>query len=129
MGEIAEMMLDGTLCQYCGVYIGSDAGYPQSCGCDEERERPMKKTSDLLAVKKTEDISKVSEFLDGREYNFVKGGKVDKFGQPMIGLMFTLPGQMADKRGIIICGNDALYREVYPLVQRRKIRRERPDEA
>ncbi len=32
MGEYAEMMLDGTCCQYCGEYIGSDAGYPQTCG-------------------------------------------------------------------------------------------------
>ncbi len=31
MGEIAEMMLDGTLCEGCGEYIGSDAGYPQYC--------------------------------------------------------------------------------------------------
>ena len=31
MGEIAEMMLDGTLCEGCGEYLGSDAGYPQYC--------------------------------------------------------------------------------------------------
>ena len=37
MGEIAEMMLDGTMCQACGewMYEGSDGpGYPQTCaGC------------------------------------------------------------------------------------------------
>ena len=38
MGEIAEMMLDGTLCQFCGVAMvhGPDdhaAGFPVSCGC------------------------------------------------------------------------------------------------
>ncbi len=38
MGEIAEMMLDGTLCQYCGVAMvhgpeDEAAGYPVSCGC------------------------------------------------------------------------------------------------
>lgn len=38
MGEIAEMMLDGTLCQYCGEYIGDDCGYPRSCGCYVEKE-------------------------------------------------------------------------------------------
>lgn len=39
MGEIAEMMLDGTLCEGCGEYIGSDAGYPQYCSpeCAEGR--------------------------------------------------------------------------------------------
>jgi hypothetical protein len=40
MGEYADMMLDGTCCQYCGEYIGSDAGYPQSCGC-ERKERGL----------------------------------------------------------------------------------------
>lgn len=31
MGEVVEMMLDGTLCQFCGVYIGMDSGIPESC--------------------------------------------------------------------------------------------------
>lgn len=30
MGEIAEMMLDGTLDQYTGEYIGEPVGYPRS---------------------------------------------------------------------------------------------------
>lgn len=39
MGEIAEMMLDGTLCEACGVFIGSDAGFPQYCSkqCADDR--------------------------------------------------------------------------------------------
>lgn len=36
MGDIADMTLDGVLCQYCGVYIGKGNGYPESCGCHEE---------------------------------------------------------------------------------------------
>ena len=34
MGEIAEMMLEGTLCQTCGEFMDdNDAnGYPRSCG-------------------------------------------------------------------------------------------------
>jgi len=31
MGEIAEMMTDGTLCQQCGMYIGSGNGFPTTC--------------------------------------------------------------------------------------------------
>lgn len=32
MGEIAEMMLDGTLCQTCGCIIdGNTSGYPRYC--------------------------------------------------------------------------------------------------
>jgi hypothetical protein len=37
MGDIADAMLDGDLCQYCGVYMEGGAGYPQTCaGCQRE---------------------------------------------------------------------------------------------
>lgn len=39
MGEYADMMLDGTCCQFCGEYLGSDNDFPTSCascaGVDE----------------------------------------------------------------------------------------------
>lgn len=46
MGEIADAMLDGTLCQYCGVWIDDDiGGFPRSCGCEkEDGNAPRKKT-------------------------------------------------------------------------------------
>ena len=31
MGEIAEMHLDGTLCECCGEYLGKPVGYPRYC--------------------------------------------------------------------------------------------------
>ena len=31
MGEVAEMMLDGTLCEQCGTFIGEPVGYPRLC--------------------------------------------------------------------------------------------------
>ncbi len=35
MGEIADMMLDGTLCEECGGFIGDAVGYPRKCkACD-----------------------------------------------------------------------------------------------
>jgi hypothetical protein len=36
MGEIAEMMLDGTLCECCGEYIDDDGGegFPRYCSAD-----------------------------------------------------------------------------------------------
>ncbi len=39
MGDIADMMLDGTMCQMCGEFIGDPVGYPITCaGCrDDER--------------------------------------------------------------------------------------------
>lgn len=52
MGDIADAMLDGTLCECCGEYIGSDAGYPQYCS-DEcaadsgaEEEAPTNEEAD-----------------------------------------------------------------------------------
>lgn len=31
MGEIADSMIDGELCQECGVYLGEGMGFPRSC--------------------------------------------------------------------------------------------------
>lgn len=32
MGDIADMVIEGILCESCGVYIEGDApGYPRSC--------------------------------------------------------------------------------------------------
>ena len=34
MGDIADMMLDGVLCEGCGEYMGEGFGVPQRCdGC------------------------------------------------------------------------------------------------
>jgi len=36
MGEIAEYLLNGDDCQYCGEYLGEGDGYPRSCdGCED----------------------------------------------------------------------------------------------
>ena len=40
MGEIADMMIDGTLCEGCGVYLDDGpSGYPRRCADCEESER------------------------------------------------------------------------------------------
>lgn len=31
MGDVADAMLDGDLCEQCGVYMENGAGYPQTC--------------------------------------------------------------------------------------------------
>jgi hypothetical protein len=31
MGDWADLMLDGVVCQSCGVYLGDAVGYPRSC--------------------------------------------------------------------------------------------------
>lgn len=37
MGEIADGMLNGDFCQYCGEYLGEGDGYPRTChACKED---------------------------------------------------------------------------------------------
>ena len=37
MGDIADMMLEGVLCQGCGVYLGDGDGFPIFCsGCAKQ---------------------------------------------------------------------------------------------
>lgn len=48
MGEIADAMLDGVLCQCCGTYLddGPGPGYPvtcHACGGDDLPERPARR--------------------------------------------------------------------------------------
>lgn len=40
MGEIADMMLDGTLCESCGVVLENSLGdFPQKCpDCEDEED-------------------------------------------------------------------------------------------
>jgi hypothetical protein len=60
MGEIAEMMLDGTLCEGCGEYMGDECGYARRCHyCRKmekqyEKERATKKGSQKNLRKKEE---------------------------------------------------------------------------
>ncbi len=39
MGEIAEMTLNGLLCEECGAYVdGEEPGYPRKCeDCENEK--------------------------------------------------------------------------------------------
>lgn len=40
MGEVSEMMLDGTLCQECGIFVGEPEGFPRKCpGCTSRRAK------------------------------------------------------------------------------------------
>lgn len=40
MGEIADMMINGLMCQYCGEFMDDfgEPGYPRSCGCCDDGE-------------------------------------------------------------------------------------------
>lgn len=46
MGDVADAILDGDLCQCCGVYMPNSAGVPQTCdACLRDSERPRAKTT------------------------------------------------------------------------------------
>ncbi len=50
MGEIAEMMMDGTLCEGCGVFLNDDVpGYPCRCGDCAREARADRKAANIAA--------------------------------------------------------------------------------
>ena len=50
MGDIADMMLDGTLCEGCGEYLGDGNGYVRYClSCTEDMPKPQQKTKNKIA--------------------------------------------------------------------------------
>jgi hypothetical protein len=43
VGEIAEMVIDGCMCQDCMCFIGDGVGYPRRCAsCESEYNRAQK---------------------------------------------------------------------------------------
>ena len=69
MGEIADMMLEGILCQHCGGYIGSACGYPRSC-CEPEpsarslKRRSIKADAQAIGEKAKQLLERVCHFTD-----------------------------------------------------------------
>jgi len=46
MGDIADSIIDGVLCEWCGEYIGNAVGYPRKCSsCKSEEKARNKKRS------------------------------------------------------------------------------------
>ena len=60
MGEVADMMLDGTLCEGCGVYIGADYG-PSYCR-DCASERPKNRVESFMDALPPPAVPKVGTF-------------------------------------------------------------------
>lgn len=55
MGEIADMILDGQMCQGCGEYLGEGCGFPEYCtGCQEEADKSKPKPSEETEEKAEE---------------------------------------------------------------------------
>ena len=45
MGEIAEMMLNGEMCQWCGEFMDNPQGFPSVCAACLAADRKRKKTA------------------------------------------------------------------------------------
>jgi hypothetical protein len=49
MGDVADAMLEGDLCQCCGEYMEGGAGYPQTCAaCSGHTEREFRQAVKAL---------------------------------------------------------------------------------
>jgi hypothetical protein len=59
MGEIAEMHLDGTLCERCGEYLGRPVGYPRYCrDCWKDMDNEEKQMYNAIYGKKDKKNAK-----------------------------------------------------------------------
>lgn len=51
MGDIANDLIDGTMCQECGTYIGEGPGYPRYCSdCKPKKKKKKKLTGPIVTV-------------------------------------------------------------------------------
>jgi hypothetical protein len=50
MGDVADMMLDGTLCEGCGQYIGDSVGYPLRCSTCQIDDANVKQNKSVCPV-------------------------------------------------------------------------------
>ena len=53
MGEIADLMINGDMCQFCGEPLDDGNGYPQSCGCCDVSPTTSTDSAAQLNPKKT----------------------------------------------------------------------------
>ena len=69
MGEIAEMMLDGTMCQVCGEFMGFSVGYPVTCtGCQPEGDEILGAVSRVVTAGITKRTMECSELDCHRKF-------------------------------------------------------------
>lgn len=99
MGEIADAMLDGTLCEGCGSYIGDATGYPGYCssqcardrGAEVRDERPA---LDWLKIRKAGQLARIVDFVKRQSVNTYSGPRPDRKGN-MIILSLTIAEYIA----------------------------------
>jgi hypothetical protein len=98
MGEIAESMLDGSMCELCGEYLGEAVGDTRRCSeCNDDEVDPSIDTFRILKKQNQEKrahnrhISQVA--LTERGYEFeVKNGDAHLIVQTARGVVDFWPG-------------------------------------
>lgn len=119
MGEIAEMMLDGTLCECCGCFIDDEGigGFPRYCSSQCARDRgamPTKQKSKAKQIKSVVNNEAqpladklVKRLLSLIDYGTEDAGLTPKRGQSMYaGMQWDLAGAQfskLEKRGFVEC--------------------------
>lgn len=128
MGEMADMVLDGDVCQSCGEYIGEGMGFPRSCaGCappKRHRERPDQEPDRPFFLRKREHLRALEKWLKDRTFNVGGYIKDDKNGNPMVSIGYDAhpdnDWKFPDKRGLIVVIDRQLLPDVEAMVQRLK---------
>lgn len=98
MGEISESMLDGSLCEQCGEYLGDAAGHVRLCEyCTGESDGSMVDTFRILKKhnqeKRAHNREVSQEELRKRGYQFeVKNGDAHLIVQTARGVVDFWPG-------------------------------------
>lgn len=62
MGEIADMMIDGSMCEGCGEYLGEGDGYSRrcsACGGGRRRSSQEKDADVAIAAEQYTDASRI----------------------------------------------------------------------
>lgn len=124
MGEIAEMMLSGSMCSCCGEILGSDGdGYPRpcrSCATSERERRPHEEQP--FFVRRRGDLAKLETWLGPRQFNCGGYFRDDRKGNPMVTIGYdTDPDndwKLPEKRGLIIITDHSLRDAVEAMVKR-----------
>lgn len=109
MGEIADMMLDGTMCAMCGVFLHdgqSGQGFPgycsRQCAMDAGVIPEKKFDSPFFVIRKEKDLEPLREFVSQNFYNTYEE-TTDKVNQPLFRLSSENEGQKHPKRVATVC--------------------------
>jgi hypothetical protein len=81
MGEIAEMMLDGTLCECCGEFIEGDGeGFPRYCSAKCAGDRGAMPTTNPIKANRKSTVIQANGRLDLSEKLFKRLKHLAMFG-------------------------------------------------